>query len=65
MKPAASLAGDYGQASLEKVPCPSCGQGMKYKGQKDKRVVTATGESTVQRACYDCPSCQEGYFPPG
>lgn len=61
----ASLAGEYGQPSLKAVSCPGCGQGMAYKGQKDKRLVTTTGEITVKRAYYYCPDCQQGYFPPG
>src|SRR5258706_7577597 len=56
----ASLAGEYGQPSLEKVKCPSCGQVMVYKGQKDKRLVTTSGEITVKRAYYYCSSCQQG-----
>jgi hypothetical protein len=61
----ASLVGEYGQAGVEKVHCPGCGQGMVYKGQKAKRVVTTTGEVTVKRAYYYCPDCRQGYFPPG
>jgi len=59
------LVSEHGQASAEKVSCPSCGQGMHYKGQKDKRLVTQTGEVTVKRAYYYCTSCRQGYFPPG
>jgi hypothetical protein len=61
----ASLVGEHGQASLEAVKCPDCGQGMRYKGQKAKRLVTQTGEVTVKRAYYYCTSCRQGYFPPG
>lgn len=61
----ASLAGEDGQPSLEKVNCSHCGQGMAYKGQKEKRLVTLTGEISVKRAYYYCSDCQQGYFPPG
>jgi hypothetical protein len=60
----AHLVGEHGQASVEGVKCPSCGQAMSYKGQKDKRLVTHTGEVTVKRAYYYCISCRQGYFPP-
>lgn len=59
------LVGKHGQPALEKVNCPRCGQVMVYKGQKDKRVVSSTGEVTVKRAYYYCTSCRQGYFPPG
>lgn len=61
----ASLVGEHGQAAVEGVNCPSCAQAMRYKGQKDKRLVTHTGEVTVKRAYYYCTSCRQGYFPPG
>lgn len=60
----ASLVGEHGQASIGEVKCPNCDQRMHYKGQKDKRLVSTTGEVTVKRAYYYCPSCQRGYFPP-
>ncbi len=61
----ASLVGQQGQPCQERVNCPGCGQGMRYKGQKDKRLVTTSGEITVKRAYYYCPGCRQGYFPPG
>jgi predicted RNA-binding Zn-ribbon protein involved in translation (DUF1610 family) len=60
----ASLVGEYGKPSLEQVNCPSCGQALLYKGQKDKRLVTTSGEIIVRRAYYYCTSCRQGYFPP-
>ncbi len=61
----ASLVGEHGQPALEQVNCPNCGQAMRYKGRKDKQVVSTSGEVTVRRAYYYCPSCRQGYFPPG
>ena len=61
----ASLAGEYGQPSPEKLKCPGCGQVLLYKGQKDKRLVTTSGEITIRRAYYYCKNCRQGYFPPG
>jgi hypothetical protein len=45
--------------------CPECGQPMRYKGHKTKRVITQTGEVTVKRAYYYCQACKRGVFPPG
>ena len=44
--------------------CPACGKPMRYEGHKPKRVVTETGEVTVERAYYHCMSCQQRLFPP-
>ncbi len=45
--------------------CEQCGLEMHYKGQKQRQVVTKTGEVEVERAYYYCNGCQRGYFPPG
>jgi len=45
--------------------CSECGQEMHYKGLKQKRVVSETGEVEVKRAYYYCETCKAGLFPPG
>ena len=45
--------------------CPTCGQKMRYKGEKARDLVTETGEVRLERAYYYCPSCRKGVFPPG
>lgn len=45
--------------------CPHCGQKMKNKGQRRRRVVTETGEIEVERTYYHCAACGQGIFPPG
>jgi predicted RNA-binding Zn-ribbon protein involved in translation (DUF1610 family) len=45
--------------------CPQCGQKMKYKGEKARHLATETGEVRLERAHYYCPSCRQGFFPPG
>ncbi|MBP7694293.1 MAG: transposase family protein [Anaerolineales bacterium] len=44
--------------------CPECGQKMKYKGSRRRRMVTETGEVALQRAYYHCAACKCGVFPP-
>jgi len=44
--------------------CPTCGQAMQPKGQKDKTVVTRIGEVQLERSYYYCPACEQGLFPP-
>ena len=45
--------------------CPKCGGKMKNKGRKKREVVTETGEVSLKRIYYYCPTCREGFFPPG
>ena len=45
--------------------CPTCGAGMRYKGQKEKRVGSRVAELRLDRAHYYCARCQSGLFPPG
>ena len=62
---AIGLAG-AGAAALPAWPdCPSCGQRMKNKGRRKRRVVTESGEVEVTRSYYYCPTCRRGLFPPG
>lgn len=51
----------------EEAPgCEKCGQKMRFKGYRRKRVVGLEGESTLERAYYVCPKCAgETVFPPG
>jgi len=45
--------------------CPTCGQKMKAKGKRRRRVVTESGEVTLKRTYYHCAACGQGIFPPG
>jgi NADH pyrophosphatase NudC (nudix superfamily) len=45
--------------------CPQCGQKMKNKGKRRRRVVTETGEVEIERHYYHCAGCGQGFFPPG
>jgi len=45
--------------------CPQCGQKMKNKGKRRRRVVTETGEVELERHYYYCAACGRGLFPPG
>ena len=56
------------QATVRPVPGPSCGrcgEEMRYKGTKDKRVVSWVGELKLRRGYYYCDQCRTGLFPPG
>jgi uncharacterized protein with PIN domain len=45
--------------------CPECGAEMHYKGEKERRVVSSVGETTVKRGYYYCSKCKRSIFPPG
>ena len=45
--------------------CPTCGETMRYKGQKGTDVRTRLGDLDLDRGHYYCARCQSGLFPPG
>ncbi|HSF83028.1 MAG TPA: hypothetical protein VLA49_17460 [Anaerolineales bacterium] len=45
--------------------CVTCGQEMRYKGQKKTEVESRTGRLKVERGYYYCPGCRGSLFPPG
>ena len=56
------------QATVRPVPGPSCagcGVEMRYKGMKEKTVLSWVGELKLERGYYYCDQCRTGLFPPG
>jgi len=56
------------QGAVRPVPgpsCASCGAEMRYKGMKDKTVLSWVGELKLERGYYYCDQCRTGLFPPG
>jgi uncharacterized protein with PIN domain len=53
------------QQAVPGPTCPECGKEMHYKGLREKRVITQTGEVTINRPYYYCQACNRGIFPPG
>jgi NADH pyrophosphatase NudC (nudix superfamily) len=64
-----AIAGALAQESAAELPgwptCPQCGQKMKNKGKRRRRIVSEAGELEVGRAYYHCAACGVGLFPPG
>ncbi len=50
---------------VEGIQCPKCGQLMRYKGTPGATFETREAAARIERAYYHCPSCKEGFFPPG
>ena len=64
-----AIASALVQESAAELPawpkCPQCGQRLKNKGKRRRRIVTEAGEIEVERAYYHCAACGVGIFPPG
>ena len=64
-----AIAAALAQESAAELPawpdCPQCGQKLKNKGKRSRRIVTEAGEVEVERPYYYCATCHQGLFPPG
>lgn len=64
-----AIAAELAQESAAVLPdwpsCPQCGQKMKTKGKRRRRLVTQAGEVEIERLYYHCGACGQGFFPPG
>jgi tRNA(Ile2) C34 agmatinyltransferase TiaS len=64
-----AIAAELARESAVELPawpnCPQCGQKMKSKGKRRRRIVTEAGEIEVERLYYHCAACGQGFFPPG
>jgi hypothetical protein len=63
------IAAELARESAAELPawpdCPQCGQKMKTKGKRRRRIVTEAGEIELERLYYHCAACGQGFFPPG
>jgi tRNA(Ile2) C34 agmatinyltransferase TiaS len=59
------VAESAAQVEVEWPTCQACGRRMKAKGKRPKRLVTETGEVSVEREYYHCAACGTGVFSPG
>lgn len=59
------LAGQEAQAPVEVPVCPACGEEMRTKGGKRRKVESRVGSVALERTHYYCARCQSGLFPPG
>ena len=54
-----------GAASEVEERCPECGGRGQNKGKKKKVILHRKGAVELKRNHYYCPSCKQGFFPPG
>ena len=53
------------EAATERgTKCPECGHKLRDKGKRKRELVTETGEVSLERGYYYCPTCRKGFFPP-
>jgi RNA polymerase-binding transcription factor DksA len=63
----ASAAADIQAAQEEERPvCPRCGTMLEARGKQERQLTTHHNHSVrLERSYGVCPSCGEGFFPPG
>lgn len=49
-------------ASDESV-CPQCGKLGRFKGTRDRELLTRRGSATIAEPEYYCPCCRKAFFP--
>ena len=65
MKPLVEeLVTEAGAVEVDEL-CPECGGRAQNKGKKKRVIRHREGEVEVKRNHYYCPSCKQGFFPPG
>ena len=63
----ASAAAEFKAAQGQDRPvCPRCGAALESRGQHERRLATHHNQTLqLERSYGVCPSCGEGFFPPG
>ena len=63
----ASAAANIQAAQAEERPvCPKCGRVLEARGTQERQVTTHHNQGVVLERSYGvCPTCGEGFFPPG
>jgi hypothetical protein len=60
----AVIADQEARQPAEPPGCPTCGEVLRYKGQKGTTLASRVGDVTVERGYYYCARCESGLFPP-
>ena len=59
------LVQQHGDGRYEEAVCPDCGEKMKSRGRRRRKILHAEGEVKIKRGYHRCPECGQGIFPPG
>lgn len=49
--------------AAESAACPTCGQPGRYRGPRQRELVTRRGPTTIVEPEYVCPACRRAFFP--
>jgi hypothetical protein len=47
----------------EESSCPQCGKLGRYRGHRERELVSRRGPVTIREAEYFCPCCRKAFFP--
>ena len=47
----------------EESTCPGCGKPGRYKGSRERELITRRGPATIAEPEYFCPCCRKAFFP--
>lgn len=50
-------------AADEESSCPKCGKLGRYRGHRERELVSRRGPVTIREAEYFCPCCRKAFFP--
>jgi len=62
---AVALADQDAKQPVAAPACPTCGEPLRYKGQKGTEVASRIGDIDLARGHYYCARCHSELFPPG
>lgn len=61
-----AAAAQAGPVEAAAPPCPTCGEPMRWDGERTRRLTTAHDQTVALTRRYArCPACGAGFFPPG
>lgn len=49
--------------AAEEASCPECDQSGRYRGHRQRELITRRGPTTIAEPEYYCPACRRAFFP--
>jgi hypothetical protein len=49
--------------AVDEASCPGCGQRGRYRGKRQRELITRRGPTTITEPEYYCPCCRKAFFP--
>lgn len=51
------------RASAEEASCPQCGNTSRFRGMRERELISRRGPTTIAEPEYYCPCCRKAFFP--